>query len=463
MRNKIIPGICITAAISFCATQLLAQGIVITPGAHVTGSNGSSPLHVIINNASILNNGTIYFQEGSTLRYRGNAPTASSGLGGSGQTYLANLEIDKTMENAALTGNIYVLGDLQLSSGHLRLNNNTLDLSYSGTILNENDSHCVSGINGGQVIRRIFLSGPTGFNPGNIGFEISTNQYMGNSVIRRKYGTINLTPTETSINRYYEISADYTSGMNANVKLYYLDEDLNGANENDLFVWSTANNPNNWSYRGRDNADNTLKFVEKGGIDVLARFTLNEQKEPSRTDQFAFRATLQDNNGLLEWEATDDRNNLYYDVQRSFDGKNFFSIGQLKSNPATDVKNSYAFTDKAMLIGRNVYRLKITDKKGSYSYSDVRVLQLQEHEDKILSVYPLPSNDRVYITLYSGLVSGTSFTVFDVNGKPIMKREIMLDKGFNKIELSLNSYPDGTYQVRFNRTGLGSVKLIKKQ
>lgn len=464
ISNKLIPAICLAATASLYAPPLFAQGIVVTPGAYITGSgNAPGQLNLIMHNTSLANSGTVYFQDGSTVRYRGDAPVSSSGLGGSGQTYLFNLEIDKSLNNAALNGTVYVLGDLQLSSGHLRLNNQTLDLSYSGTILNENNAHCVSGLNGGQIIRRIFLSSPTGFNPGNIGLEISTGQYMGNSVIRRKYGPVNLNLTEISINRYYEISAENATGTNANIKLFYLDEDLNGANENDLFVWSTSGSPSNWVYRGKDNADNTLKFVEKSGLEALARFTLNEQKEPTRTDQFAFRAALQERNGLLEWESTDDRNTVYYEVQRSFDGKNYFSIGQVKSKPATDSRNSYAFTDPSLLVGKNVYRLKLTDKEGRYTYSATQILQLKEHEDKILSVYPLPSADLVYITLYSGLATGTSLTLFDVKGKPVMTREVTLEKGFNKIELSLNSYPDGTYQARFNRTGLGSVKLIKKQ
>ncbi|KAI9431255.1 hypothetical protein F5148DRAFT_1296093 [Russula earlei] len=77
-------------------------------------------------------------------------------------------------------------------------------------------------------------------------------------------------------------------------------------------------------------------------------------------------------NGVVNtsWTTANEVNTSNFVVERSADGSHFTGIGTVAARNTISV-NSYTFDDIAPLEGVSYYRLKMSDKDGSYTYSPV--------------------------------------------------------------------------------------------
>lgn len=81
----------------------------------------------------------------------------------------------------------------------------------------------------------------------------------------------------------------------------------------------------------------------------------------------SFRAVKETNFTKLNWKVSGEKINTRYEVLKSSDGSNFFSIGLV--NAAGLNTGIYTFTDRAVQKGISYYRIKeITDGKAYYSH-----------------------------------------------------------------------------------------------
>jgi len=78
------------------------------------------------------------------------------------------------------------------------------------------------------------------------------------------------------------------------------------------------------------------------------------------------------NNGVVNtsWTTANEVNTSNFIVERSADGSHFTGIGTVTAKDNFSI-NNYTFDDIAPLEGVSYYRLKMTDKDGSYTYSQV--------------------------------------------------------------------------------------------
>jgi len=155
-----------------------------------------------------------------------------------------------------------------------------------------------------------------------------------------------------------------------------------------------------------------------------------------------FGGKLVGNQVKLNWVAENEQNFLLFDVERSFNGNSYTSIGQVK---AANQRN-YTFNDNAQNInGRRVYyRLKKIDKDGKYAYSEVFTLHIPLNTK--FSVYPNPANSFIKLQL-NGTVSG-KVTVQVTNALGNVLQQQTLQSAGNTITLNTQALPNGTYLVK---------------
>src|SRR5690606_10321386 len=86
-----------------------------------------------------------------------------------------------------------------------------------------------------------------------------------------------------------------------------------------------------------------------------------------------FGGTLREKYAVLNW-ATDGENQLaYYEVEKSSDGVNYTSIGQVYAKNLPQA--SYHFSDPQEIYTHHHYRLKMVNESGLYKYSSVVLLK----------------------------------------------------------------------------------------
>ncbi len=95
------------------------------------------------------------------------------------------------------------------------------------------------------------------------------------------------------------------------------------------------------------------------------------------------------NNSLkVWWNTSNEINATFYEVERSVDGRTFATIGSVAARN-TSGSNHYDLVDLNPLSGVTYYRLKMTDKDGTFRYSKVVVVNTRLRG--VVAIYPNPA------------------------------------------------------------------------
>ena len=93
-----------------------------------------------------------------------------------------------------------------------------------------------------------------------------------------------------------------------------------------------------------------------------------------------FEGKMTKNSLVLNWITTEEINNNYFEVERSFNGNEFTQIGYALDGFENGTKKEYAFKDYSNLLKNKqivYYRLKQIDNDNKFSYSENVVVQVK--------------------------------------------------------------------------------------
>jgi hypothetical protein len=99
---------------------------------------------------------------------------------------------------------------------------------------------------------------------------------------------------------------------------------------------------------------------------------------------------------LVEWTTASETNNDFFSIERSGDGIQWQKVIDVKAaDESAGVELNYSAIDYNPIGGISYYRLKQTDKDGSFSYSPIRSVEIEA--DNKFSFYPNPADDFIHI------------------------------------------------------------------
>ena len=161
----------------------------------------------------------------------------------------------------------------------------------------------------------------------------------------------------------------------------------------------------------------------------------------------------------LSW-SVNEIDNHFYTIERSLDGEKFSKIGNVNSILTAQNIHNYSFIDAAPFATKNYYRIKQTDKNGSFSYSKTVSVTI----DKAVSswvVFPNPTIDKVNLFCNANY-SNIKIELYDAVGKLVF---IQANDNANKgdvISLSVGKLSKGVYSIKLkaNNTESFSQKII---
>jgi Secretion system C-terminal sorting domain len=161
-----------------------------------------------------------------------------------------------------------------------------------------------------------------------------------------------------------------------------------------------------------------------------------------------FTGNLVDKSAVLNWQTANERNAKQFDVERSFDGKNFEKIGTVKAKGNSATAVDYALTDYKPAKGVNYYRLRQVDMDEGAVLS--KVVAVAVNTVKQLQVFPNPAHDKLSVV---GDNLG-NYTISDLSGRDILRGPL------NSYEsaIDVSTLPSGVYLLNANRS---SVKFLK--
>ncbi len=161
-----------------------------------------------------------------------------------------------------------------------------------------------------------------------------------------------------------------------------------------------------------------------------------------------FQGAVVNQSTVLSWTTFDEVNTASDVVERSYDGVNFVAAGSLPAKGSLQV-NNYQFTDHPSFANAEVfYRLKLIDKDGKFTYSNVLVFSLGKQTG--VKLFPNPAKNYVQLTYGSSKYESTTIEVTDISGKIVLTQSVSTALGTNAVTLNFqNKLVSGTYIVRF--------------
>ncbi|MDO6432681.1 T9SS type A sorting domain-containing protein [Flavitalea sp. BT771] len=119
----------------------------------------------------------------------------------------------------------------------------------------------------------------------------------------------------------------------------------------------------------------------------------------------------------LNWETTDEVNFSHFEIQHSTPMQGDWTvIGTVPISVAGTLNNAYSFTHPDPAEGVNLYRLKMIDLDGKYTYSQVCAISMDGSSG--IFIYPNPASDVINIqTNHPGAVRVAKLS--DWNGKTL--------------------------------------------
>jgi hypothetical protein len=195
--------------------------------------------------------------------------------------------------------------------------------------------------------------------------------------------------------------------------------------------------------------DIKLMFSAGEGSLSFDNFTIKNWQIPLPLEWLEVRAQSVENEVFIRWKVQKERNNVFFEIEKSADGISFSAIGRLKgSNHFSEIK-SYQFIDYKPFTD-NYYRIKQVDEDGRYSYSKVLFLKM-ENEPPL--VFPNPTEDCVEVNIPKG--SDCRLELYTIYGQKVAES--------TENKLFVGHLPSSFYHLRIkSRDVWREVKLWVK-
>jgi hypothetical protein len=440
------------------ASIQVAQGNTLT----ITGD--------IINNTG----GTLDFGDG-TVELKG---TAAQNFNGA---IKGNIIINNP-NDVSLGGNSEIV-DLTLTEGDLVLGTNNLTLS--GTIAHGSADSYIKIDNTGVVKVTVGSSPvivPVGRNPympvvlddgGNNEFEISmsenvyldpdaqsgtmTGEYVTNTWTITNNGSTANAVSVTLIWDENEVSASSVNTGTAGIGFWQ-------SGTSTTWDGSFIGTPTNGSISGTKELTRTgitliggetyfFGVGEGSGTPLPVEFTqfnaswLNSASLVGQ-EELAERSRRQ---ALLNWQTAMEENNSHFEVERSFDGINYETIGRVEGAGSTFETTDYQFIDQletrnTKLTSRDIrgetiyYRLKQVDYNGMFEYSQTQTLNFKQETLNSLTVYPNPAQNQISITAEGFGASQFDIMLFNAQG-------VLVGSFYNTSQIDVSELKSGIYTL----------------
>ncbi len=275
--------------------------------------------------------------------------------------------------------------------GGLAFSNNSIYLTGSYTALKWGNNYTIMGGNAGSDI-----------------FLVGFNNNTGNLV--------SIDSLKSSIGSYDEVSG-IVSDNKAN--LY-----IGGIMETNMNVANVQLNSNG----GKD------FFIAKFGTANCANVV------PLKLIRFTASLTARNEAVQLNWQTANEENVHHFTIQRSYNSTNKFeNIGQVAAN--NRLNNEYSFIDRSPLTTHPsvFYRLQMTDKDDSFTYSNIEQVNLKENGRS--KVYPNPATDKLFVQ--GNAITG--ITISDFAGRLVLLQNY---SPTNLATIKVGKLPKGIYLVK---------------
>jgi uncharacterized repeat protein (TIGR02543 family) len=498
-----------TGTVAFSGTGTLAGNATtfnnLTTNGNLTASSSST-----VNGTLTLNSGTLTVGantlniNGSISRTSGNIDASNASatvvFGGStaqtipASTFTGDIKNLTLNNSAGLSTNqdLSVVGTLALTSGKLTLGSNHLTLGLNATIGGSafSASNMIIASGDGELRKRFSAANldafvfPVGtgsnYTPVELDFTSGTfgaDAYMRVRVKNEKSSFLNSNVT-TYLNRNWIVEPFGITSPNYSIKLYF--NPAATTSGGDFFTSSSSMTigdlkPVKYSdgtwYQPNDGPFTNATPQGTAGVVVTDHLVWNGlttfsefggaggSNQPLPVELLSFSAECASESITLKWQTASEFNSSHFEVEKSTDGLNWNTIGQLPAAGNSNELLSYSFQDVAKSINTIYYRLNQVDNDGLQKYYGPISPMCETSYPFIGRTIPNPSENEFWLHISTSEQQTMRYTLQDINGTKIMENTADLLPGSNMFPIR-ETIPSGMYFILL-QTEKGQQQVIK--
>lgn len=273
---------------------------------------------------------------------------------------------------------------------------------------------------------------------------------------------------EARFQRIWRVSERSTAGASVDVGAIDLRVDLNGLgtiDHDDLVLLVDTDNDGLFEDEmpitgALDLGGDIYEFASVTALVDFSRFTFgttNAAFTPLPVDLIRWEGTCQDGKTVLQWETATEKENDFFSIERSTDAKNWVSVVRVEGAGNSEVRLEYEFHGVESISGISYFRLKQTDRDGTFTYSPVISINCPQASKFSLTLAPNPSNGIFKINLSQ---AGSEIHIFDTIGKTIFYQQVETQETF----IDLSGFPSGIYflQAWNGREMVGKKVVVER-
>lgn len=295
--------------------------------------------------------------------------------------------------------------------------------------------------------------------------------------------SINNTPPNVTItspvnNSTYRVGLDTTYSLNAVVT------DAEHTPANLSYVWQTTLRHNNHIHiepidtskvtdavisRIGCNGDTYSWFVsltvtDKDGLVGMDSSKIFPQCGALPLKLRTFAVSSQGNTNLLRWTTTEEINLRNFEVERSYDGISFTTIGLVNARNGS-VTNAYQYADDNFLDGYIYYRLRMVDIDDKFAYSLIVRVFTGTETDNGITISPNPFSNEFLLGAVFRETGMVTIRIIDSKGAVVKTMKQQVNSGFNGFTIdNLDNISQGVYFLELTEgTEVRKTKLLKKK
>lgn len=217
---------------------------------------------------------------------------------------------------------------------------------------------------------------------------------------------------------------------------------------------------------------------EPGPVTVIVRNRCNEATdalmaivdeyciplEPLPVELISFAGESTKEGVLLTWSTASEKNNDYFELERSADGKQYAKVGQVKGKGTTNSRQVYALRDSRAGQGTHYYRLKQVDLDGTFTYSKVIAVKHSYGLGRAsLAVAPNPVSNGQFTLSLPEVATNAQLQILDLNGRLMATQNLaagVSEASFSTQNLKLIA---GSYIIKIiDGANVSHAKMIVK-
>ncbi|MEL6926336.1 MAG: hypothetical protein AAFO94_20000, partial [Bacteroidota bacterium] len=150
---------------------------------------------------------------------------------------------------------------------------------------------------------------------------------------------------------------------------------------------------------------------------------------------------------MISWSTSEEISNQFFIVQKSVDGTEYETIGQVQGAGDSSEEQHYRFLDIAVGNKRTFYRIKHIEFAGTSSHTHTVLVNRAKQNNFVITAMSRTSTDRFFtVTMRSSVEAFAKYELLDKSGRVMKEGRAGVVSGSNMISMDLNKLPLGRYR-----------------